>query len=271
VARRAPGAGARDAAAEANASDEPIEIAPGLVVERLRASLAPPVPVGDRRITIVRVDPSRYRLRLLTARSDGGARPLPAWVRDFGLTGAINASMYHPGGGSTGMLVRDGHIEVARDNPSFGGVLAFGPRSSGLPPMRALGRSCGGFDLPRLRADYRSLVQNYRLLDCDGAAIPWVDRKAYSAAAIGMDAEGHLVLVHSRTPYRMRTFARMLAEPRHRLHSLMFVEGGPEASLFVEAGGHAVREVGSYETGFREDDSNREFWELPNVLGFEPI
>jgi hypothetical protein len=30
----------------------------------------------------------------------------------------------------------------------------------------------------------------------------------------------------------------------------------------------AVEAIGSYETGFRENDDNASFWELPNVLGF---
>jgi hypothetical protein len=50
----------------------------------------------------------------------------------------------------------------------------------------------------------------------------------------------------------------------------MFLEGGPEASLYVRAPGGVVREIGSYETEFRVDDSNDDFWEIPNVIGFSP-
>ena len=48
----------------------------------------------------------------------------------------------------------------------------------------------------------------------------------------------------------------------------MYVEGGPEASLYVKVGGEVVSEVGSFETGFFESDANQVFWPLPNVIGF---
>ena len=51
----------------------------------------------------------------------------------------------------------------------------------------------------------------------------------------------------------------------------MYVEGGPEASLYLAVGGQAiVSEMGSFETGFFESHDNRRFWPLPNVLGFAP-
>ena len=51
---------------------------------------------------------------------------------------------------------------------------------------------------------------------------------------------------------------------------MIYLEGGPEASLVVSAEGQRVREVGSYEDGFNENDDNVEFWDVPNVIGFAP-
>jgi hypothetical protein len=49
----------------------------------------------------------------------------------------------------------------------------------------------------------------------------------------------------------------------------MYVEGGPEASLYVAAGKERLERVGSFETGFREADDNAAFWPIPNVLAFK--
>ena len=49
-----------------------------------------------------------------------------------------------------------------------------------------------------------------------------------------------------------------------RLHR---TEGGPEAQLYVKAGGREVELVGSYETGFFEEDTNKQAWRVPNVIG----
>ena len=53
-----------------------VQAAPGLVVELVRAEREPLVDMGDRLITLVRIDPARYRFRLLTA-AEHGARPAP--------------------------------------------------------------------------------------------------------------------------------------------------------------------------------------------------
>ena len=50
------------------------------------------------------------------------------------------------------------------------------------------------------------------------------------------------------------------------LKQLQYAEGGPEAQLYVKAGGVERELVGSFETGFF-DDSNLEAWPVPNVIG----
>ena len=78
------------------------------------------------------------------------------------------------------------------------------------------------------------------------------------------------MFIHSRTPYRMADFNKMIAEPELGLAGVMYVEGGPEASLYVKTESGEVREIGSWETGFSGASNNR-FWHIPNVIGFEPI
>ena len=47
----------------------------------------------------------------------------------------------------------------------------------------------------------------------------------------------------------------------------MHVEGGPEASLSIHAGGVDLDLMGSYETGFTEHDDVAEPWQIPIVTG----
>jgi hypothetical protein len=67
----------------------------------------------------------------------------------------------------------------------------------------------------------------------------------------------------------MTDFNKLIAAPALDLAGAIYVEGGPEASLYVKTAEEEVREVGSFETGFF-DDSNRSFWPIPNILGFAP-
>jgi hypothetical protein len=249
--------------------------ADGITVERVRASIAPSGGARRHPLTVVRFDLARYRPRLFTARTHGGSRTLDRWVRDRSLVAGINAAMYEPDGRATGYMVREDAEESPIDDPRFGGFLAFDPHEGATPPgahMELFGRDCAGFDLASVRARYGTVVSSYRLLDCESHAIGWVDPDRYSAAAIGMDREGRLVLVHSRTPYRMRELSEMLASAELGLTQMMFVEGGPEATLIVEDGALHVREVGlrrDLPPGIEGDEST--LWSLPNIIGIERI
>ena len=239
---------------------------PGITVERIRASIAPEIDVGDRIITIVRVDLRRYAFRFLTAR-DGAPRPLDRWVRDQHLAGGINAGMFLTDGRPCGFMRSHGEVLQSRTPENFHGVIAFDPFGARDPALAIGGLGCPG-TLDSLRASHASVLQSRTLLvDCAGQATDWRTRH-YSAAALGVDREGRAVMVHVRTPYRMQVLARMLAAPELGIRGLVYMEGGPEASVVLDAEGQHVGEMGSWEDGFHEADDNREYWDLPNVVGF---
>jgi hypothetical protein len=151
----------------------------------------------------------------------------------------------------------------------MGGFLAFDPLDASSPAALITGRGCPGFDLAALRRRYRGIVQSYRLLDCRSRPIRWADEKVYSAAGFALDAAGRIVFFHSRAPARMSELSRVLARPELGLRGALYAEGGPEASLYAAAAAARVEEIGSFETGFW-DGSNRQFWDIPNVLGAAP-
>lgn len=243
----------------------------GITIERVTASMAPAGAARRHPITIVRFDPAQFRPVLLTARDDGGSRTLDRWVHDAHLVAGINAAMYEPDGSASGLCVRRG-VEESPDDPLFGGFYVLEPIAATTTSFTMMGRDCAGFDLAVVRAAWGSIVATYRLLDCDGHPIAWVDPDRYSAAAIGMDHEGRFVMVHSRTPYRMRELAEMLGASSLGFTQLFFVEGGPEATLIVDAGDLHVREVGlrrDLPAGVEPDHDV--LYSLPNILGVRAV
>lgn len=247
---------------------EPVEaLRPGVVVERRRGPTTQSSDADDGVVTLVRFDMSRFRLRLLAAGSADTStwRSLPEWARDEGLVAAINAAMFEPDGRASGLMVTGG-VERSPDVERFGGVLAFDPRSSSDAAFSMTGRDCDGGEVASLRARYDSVVTNLRLLGCDGEPIAWVDERRYSSAAFGLDRDGRFVLIHARTPYRMRDLSRWLADPSLGLTQVHYVEGGPKATVLV------ARPAGDplLLLGRRGDDAgggSRGARPLPNVLG----
>ena len=245
----------------------------GITIERIQGPT--PLGLGDGVITLVRFDMHRYAPVMLTASTrDGVAQTLPRWAAREHLVGGINLAMYEPDGRPTSLVVQDG-VELSPDDERFGGFFAFGPMQAGDAPFVMTGRDCEGGELTALRARYRNVVANYRMLNCANAPIAWVDEHRYSSAAYGVDREGRLVLVHAATPYLMRDLARVLADPALGLVQVDYVEGGPEATLFVDDGVTQTTLIGLPRDAADRRPEQAPYppeqlghaWALPNVLG----
>jgi len=216
----------------------------------------------------VRADLATFKLDVLAqAIDDPTPRSALAWRDAFHLSAVINAGMFHDSGAPVGMIVSDGTVR-AKENSKMSGFLAWDPVTAADPPVVIAGRDCPGFDLDALRAKYHTVVQSYRLLGCDGQALPWKDPKHYSAAAIGLDRAGRIVFLHARAAVTMAELSVALSQ--HDLTGALFLEGGPEASLVARGPEGELARVGSYETGFVENDGNTQFWTLPNVIALLP-
>jgi hypothetical protein len=248
-------------------------LAPGLEVGRFTSPVK--ASVGDSVVTVVRVDSARYQARLLSAKLLGLSEGLtaPDWAERQGAQAVavaiINASMFQADGVTSIGYMRDGE---RANNPRWSkdnAVFAAGPLRKALPETRILDRTCEGWE--ELSKQYRVLVQNIRMLDCEGRNTWAAGTRKWSTASVGTDGEGRVLLVHARSPFTTHDFVDALRALPLGLTRLMYVEGGPEASLYVKVGARvAVSETGSFETGFFENDENHAYWPLPNVLAFAP-
>jgi hypothetical protein len=244
-------------------------LAAGLETADLAAS--PKSDVGDSKVTVVRIDPAHYTFRLLSAKLLGLDHTLPAdeWTKRYGVTGVINASMYQ-GDHRTSVAYMRGGEQVnngkwTKDNAVF----AADPVDAGLPPVQIADRTCPS--PPDFEKRYRILVQNIRMLDCAGRNTWSPQPRKWSTACVGTDRAGRVLFLHCRSPYSTHDLIDILRVLPLGLERLMYVEGGPEASLHVAVEGEKpISRIGSFETGFRELDDNQAFWPIPNVLAFTP-
>jgi uncharacterized protein YigE (DUF2233 family) len=261
----------------------PRKLGEGITHERIEIIGAPAIVTADDCIDIVRFDPTTHKLRLLTATREPDVKTLPEWVEQHHLSGAVNAGMFHDDLSSVGMLVSGDVRNNEKSNPKFGGYFAWdaiaptsvktaGKTTAKVNSIDVFGKGCKGFQVEQLTKEYRSISQSYRLIGCDGEALPWKDPKAYSIAGIGVDRNGWIVTMHARSPHKPVDISATLGQPAVNLRGMIFVEGGPEASMIARGDDKlAVSRVGSYETGFVENDDNHVFWKLPLVIGIERV
>jgi hypothetical protein len=221
---------------------------------------------SDTKIHIVRVDPRLRRLEaVMSGGDDAKLRTAEKWCRERHLAVAINMGMYEQDRQTnTGYARKGGYLNNGHWGTKYKAALGFTPARAGAAPtfMADLDNPA---DQARL-ADYGTVIQNLRLIRSGHNMWQKQDRR-WSEAAVGVDTEGRVLFIFSRYPHTMKELNDILLSLPLALDGAMHVEGGPEASLSIHAGGVNVDLNGSYETGFVENDTERAQWPIPNVLG----
>ncbi|MCL2715161.1 MAG: phosphodiester glycosidase family protein [Alphaproteobacteria bacterium] len=217
--------------------------------------------IGDRELHIVRIDPAHFRFELASVGAIGGSRRTARrWAEERGFSAVINAGMFKPDGAPVGYAKADGRViqpHLTKDRSVF----TFNARQA-----RLVDRTCETFDPAR----EDNALQGIRMLGCDGRNVWAAQPRRWSIAAIAQDKAGRILFLHSRSPLMVHDFIdAMLALPL-AVTRAMYQEGGPEATLYVNAGGFQLERFGSFETGFNENDGISVAWPLPNVFGIRP-
>ncbi len=244
-------------------------LAPG--VEHRTYTLEQKPTHGDGLLHVVRLDPQRAELtlKLASAQTDKQTRTTHDWCDKERLVVATNAGMFETDYLThTGYLRSGTHENSGRWVSSYKSVLLFGRRKNDLAPALIFDRDVQ--TTPPLDA-YEAVVQNLRLIKADASGAGqnvWPkNERRWSEAALAQTKSGALLFLFSRTPYSMREFNEKLLATDLGVVRAMHLEGGPEASLSIHVPGMHLDLAGSYETGFSENDKNREQWPIPNVLG----
>jgi hypothetical protein len=236
-------------------------VEPGLEVGVFRG---PEGASGDGKIWIVRIDPARFELKLVNASaSDSRPRTAREWALGSGGVAAINAGMFQTDGlTSVGLMRTRAHQNNPRRNSRYNAVLAFDPVEPGLPPVNILDAACGELDAGGRR--YGTLIQSIRMVSCDRRNVWALDRnKRWSTAAIGIDGSGRTLFIHARSRWSVHdVIERLLALPID-LRRAMYVEGGPEAQLFVRSGDHEAERLGIIEATELDPGLT---WTIPNAV-----
>jgi hypothetical protein len=242
------------------------ELAPGF--ELGHYALPVESALGPGRVNFVRLDPARVELRVAAASlGDGQARAASAWAETLEgeAVAVVNASMFREDIlTSVGRLRVEGRVQ----NDAWAGqqksLFVADPLVPRAPRAALLNLGC--VDRTEASAAWATQVQSIRMVGCDRKNVWAPDTRAWSSALVGADGAGRLLFLHTRAPYPMHDLVAYLLAAPLDLVALHYGEGGPEASLFVRGPGVRLREVGSYETGFVENDGNVDEWPLPNVL-----
>jgi hypothetical protein len=161
--------------------------------------------------------------------------------------------------------MHDGDHVNSKTRNHYLSAAAFGPKREGLPPFRIFDLDVDS--LETIKKDYASVIQNLRLIKRPGENRWSKQDRKWSEAALGEDSAGRVLFIYSRTAFSMHEFNEILVQLPIGLQCAQHLEGGPEAQLYVKSGDVEIEVVGSFETGFFDNDTNLHAWPIPNVIG----
>ncbi len=223
--------------------------------------------LGNNIITIVKIDPTYYDFNLFSSKEKNEeAKTAKLWGKQENLSIVVNAGMYNLDDYATNMGYMKDYDFV--NNPKLNhdnAIAVFNRKDETVPEVQIIDLKCQDWDV--LKTKYNSFTQSIRMVDCKQTN-RWSEQdKKWSMVVMGTDKSGNVLLIFTRSPYAVHDFINILLSAPLDLYNLMYLEGGPEASLYINHNGTTIAKMGSYETGFNEDDDNNMFWDVPNVIG----
>jgi len=226
--------------------------------------------IGDSKIKILKIDTKRFSLKLFTkSETKDSILTATEWSEKNKLPIVFNAGMFKKDYTSNvGFMKNYDHYNNKKYNKSYKSFIVFNPKKNNLPNFDIVDIS-NEKELKNLETKYNTIIQNLRMVNNNSKNVWSLGSKIsqYSELCLGVDKSNNCLVLFSRSPYYLYDLNNILLDLPLNLKGLCHLEGGPEASISINYNNFHRSFIGSYETGFNENDDNEEFWELPNVIG----
>jgi len=221
---------------------------------------------GGSKITILKIDPTRYGFELISAKESGESnKTAEEWAKSRNLLAVVNAGMYQLDHKTNVGYMKNYEFINNKNLNNYNSVLAFNRKNSSIPEIQIIDLKCQNWE--ELKDKYHSLSQGIRMIDCNQNNRWAQNDKKWSMVVIGIDKQGNALFLFTRSPYSVHDFINILLDLPLDIYNAMYLEGGPEASFYLNYDGLLVKRFGSYESGFYEHNGNNTYWEIPNVIG----
>ena len=225
--------------------------------------------IGDSKLTLLKIDPKQVEFDLFTASGmDSISKPVNVWADTMNLNIVFNAGMYDLAKPliSRGLLKNGNHHNQFTFKEGWNLMFALNPLDS-LNEMDAKVYDMQCITYDSIREKYASFAQGIRMLDCSGNPMTWKKNQSCSMLICAHDDQDNLIIIFNRSPFPINHMIAFMKQFPTPLHNAIYMEGGPETSLYVSIGDFCLQKVGSYVSGTYAKDTNETYWPLPNVIG----
>jgi hypothetical protein len=225
--------------------------------------------VNDSKLSVLKIDANKLDFEFLTASEHGRKlRTAPEWASEFNQNVIINAGMYsyNKTNSNKGYMKNFKHVNNPAKNDYYNALLAIHPKDPKKPPFEILDTYQRDWD--KIKNQYNSVCQGMRMINDQGEGMPFTKRPDQSCSMIvtATDSLGNIYIVFTRSPYTHRTMIAFLKGLPIDVRTTVYLEGGPEASFYVNTGDTVIAKYGSYVSNTCDNDDNDHFWNIPNVI-----
>ena len=144
-------------------------------------------------------------------------------------------------------------------------ILAFDRQSPDVSRVKIIDRQCEDFGIWKKK--YKTLIQSIRMISCQGKNVWAPQTQKWSTAAIAVDHLGRVLFIHVGSLYSTHDLINILQKLPLKIGRTMYVEGGPQAQLYINIGTHEYEFVGSYKIEIEENMNALFSRPIPNVVG----
>lgn len=228
--------------------------------------------LNDSKIFILKADPRFCKFRMLCSSEHGKQnRTADVWAKDFGVNVVVNAGMFNMSNGRTnkGYLKNYSHTNNSKLNGYYNVMMAMNPKKNGDPEMMLFDLTCTKWE--SIRTAYNSFCQGMRMIGCNGNKMSWDKRPGQSCSMVlsATDITGNIYFIFARSPYTHQKMIDFVVSLIPDIRTAVYLEGGPEASLYVQTNDTIISKIGSYVSTTYANDNNDHFWKIPNVIGIQ--
>jgi hypothetical protein len=225
--------------------------------------------INDSKLTILKIDPRKFDFFLFTATElQNQTFTADKWADTFDLNVVVNAGMYELANGliHRGYMKNYGHLNNSVFNAGYNSMIALNPMDSLQADFTILDLKCSPWE--KVKNNYNCYAQGMRMIDCNGNALSWNKKnQSCSMLVAALDAKGNIYYIFSRSPYTHNEMIAFIQSFPFKLTNAIYIEGGPETSLYIKVGDTVIEKIGSYVSQTYPNDDNDHFWKLPNVIG----
>jgi len=228
--------------------------------------------VNDSKLSILKLDARKFDFDFRTASEHGKKmRTAPDWASEFDQNVIINAGMYsyNKTHSNKGYLKNFDHLNNPVKSGYYNAMMTMHPKDPKKAPFEIIDITCE--DWEKVQHQYHSLCQGMRMISCTGEGMEFSKRPDQSCSMVvaATDGEGNIYIVFTRSPYTHRTMIAFLKGLPIDIRTTVYLEGGPEASFYVNTGDTIIAKYGSYVSNTCDNDDNDHFWKIPNVIGIK--